>query len=237
MKRGKRLYINITNRCNTDCPFCCMHSSTKNSLDMDFSIYKEIIDRTREEFELQLEGGEPLLHPQLYPFMEYACFTGRCKKILILSNGILLGKHLHRLHEFALLHHIPAEIKVSVNYWLNKEHCGHLNIVESMIAESESMPFLHLCCNVRLRHEDEALRKEIESRPLLAAYSNIYYLQSYGRLKDSAYQKPVIVQNIESWELYATDGHCFNQNLEARSLHEEELAKERYKKTKSGGSR
>lgn len=226
MKKGKRFYINITNRCNTNCPFCCMYSSTENNLDMDFSIYREIIDSAAREFELQLEGGEPLLHPSLYSFMEYAASTGRCRKILILSNGILLEKHLLRLHEFSLLHRIPTEIKVSVNYWLIEAHRKHLDLVEGIIAAAESLPLLDIYCNVRLRHEDGALREEIEKRPLLAERSNIYYLQSYGRLEDDSYQKPVIVQNIEDWAIYSTDGRCFFQDLEARSRHEKELAEE-----------
>lgn len=33
MKKGTRLYINLTNKCNTNCPFCCMYSGTdKNNV-------------------------------------------------------------------------------------------------------------------------------------------------------------------------------------------------------------
>ena len=44
MKKGTRLYINITNHCNTDCPFCCMYSGTKKNTYMDFDTFKTIID-------------------------------------------------------------------------------------------------------------------------------------------------------------------------------------------------
>ena len=80
LKKGKRLYIDITNRCNTECPFCCMYSGVSNSRDMDFETYKGIIDGCEKEFELQLEGGEPLVHPDLYLFLEYARFAKRCRK-------------------------------------------------------------------------------------------------------------------------------------------------------------
>ncbi|MBQ6628858.1 MAG: hypothetical protein IJH65_08585 [Methanobrevibacter sp.] len=33
MKKGTRLYINITNRCNTRCPFCCMYSGEDKTTD------------------------------------------------------------------------------------------------------------------------------------------------------------------------------------------------------------
>ena len=70
IKTGTRLYINITNACNTNCPFCCMYSSTENSKYMDFDTFRGIVDKYDSEFELQLEGGEPLVHPNIYLFIE-----------------------------------------------------------------------------------------------------------------------------------------------------------------------
>ena len=35
--------------------------------------------------------------------------------------------------------------------------------------------------------------------------------------------KPVIVQNIDDWFIYACDGKCFNKDLIARSNYEKEL--------------
>lgn len=121
MKPGKRLYINITNRCNTECPFCCMYSGKTGFSDMGFETYREIINDCNKEFELQLEGGEPLLHPDLYLFLEYARSTGRCRKILILTNGLLLSEHIRRLVLFCEVYKIPLELKISINYWLIRE--------------------------------------------------------------------------------------------------------------------
>ena len=95
-----RLYFNLTNKCNEKCEFCCMYSEPHKNTFLNFDTYKEIIDSKKEDFELQLEGGEPLLHKDLYLFMEYARSTNRCKKIIILTNGILLDKHLTRLVDF-----------------------------------------------------------------------------------------------------------------------------------------
>ena len=77
--------------------------------------------------------------------------------------------------------------------------------------------------NVRLRHEDEWLRSLINEYKL-EKNSNIFYLQSYGKYEDkSEYDKPVIVQNIDDWFIYACDGKCFNKDLIARSNYEKEL--------------
>ena len=70
MKTGTRLYINITNRCNTTCPFCCMYSGVSKTTEMPFETFKNIIDENEGEFELQLEGGEPLLNKNIYLFIE-----------------------------------------------------------------------------------------------------------------------------------------------------------------------
>ena len=127
---------------------------------MTFDAFKRIVDETDGSFELQLEGGEPLLNKNLFLFLEYAVSTNRCKKIILLTNGILLEEHMNRLIDFSSWNQILLE-------------------------------------------------------------SNVFYLQSYGKLKDSEeYEKPIIVQNIEDWSLYASDGKCFGQDLIARSEYE-----------------
>ncbi len=227
MKKGKRLYINITNRCNTNCPFCCMYSGTNNNKDMDFEIYKNIIDECQTDFELQLEGGEPLIHPNLYLFMEYAISKKTCKKIIILTNGILLENELRRLADFSVYHHIEMELKISINYWLIQVCQDHMEQIKRYIFDINYIPTIHITCNVRLRKEDGLLRKKIEEDRLLKDHSNIFYLQSYGRLTDSEeYEEPVIVQNIEEWSVYAVDGTDFKTDLVSRSEYEHKLQME-----------
>lgn len=226
MKPGKRLYINITNRCNTECPFCCMYSGKTGFSDMGFETYMEIINDCNKEFELQLEGGEPLLHPDLYLFLEYARSTGRCRKILILTNGLLLSEHIRRLVLFCEVYKIPLELKISINYWLIREDCCHLDRIRDILFATEFISDITITCNVRLRNQgDEMLRKEIEEDPLLFPHSNIYYLQAYGRWSgNSDYAKPVIVQNIEEFELYSSDGTSFGTDLIGRSEYEKNAA-------------
>ena len=86
---------------------------------------------------------------------------------------------------------------------------------------------MKITCNVRLRKEDGLLRKKIEEDRLLNEHSNIFYLQSYGRLNASEkYEKPVIVQNIEEWSVYAVDGTDFKTDLIGRSEYEHMLQME-----------
>lgn len=221
MKKGKRLYINITNKCNVECPFCCMYSSTRNNRFMSFDTFKRIVDETEGSFELQLEGGEPLLHKNLFLFLEYAVSTNRCTKIILLTNGILLEEHINRLIDFSSWNQILLEIKVSINYFLIEKNENHIKKMADLAFATKYIPSIDMVFNVRKRNEkDEDIETELKHYGILEQ-SNVFYLQSYGKLKDSEeYEKPIIVQNIEDWSLYASDGKCFGQDLIARSEHE-----------------
>lgn len=224
MKTSKiRQYINITNHCNANCEFCCMWSDSSKHTFMDFDTFKKIIDSRQEHFELQLEGGEPLLHKDMYLFMEYARSTSRCDKIIILTNGILLDEHLKRIVDFYKTYQIPIVIKMSINYWLYRMDEKCLEKALDYYSAIEFIDGVTLCLNVRLRHEDEWLRTLIYQYKL-DKIANIFYLQSYGKMeKNTEYDKPVIVQNIDDWFIYACDGTCFQKDLIARSDYEKDL--------------
>lgn len=221
MKKGKRLYINITNKCNVECPFCCMYSNPSNDRFMSFDTFKHIIDETEESFELQLEGGEPLLHKNLFLFLEYAVSTNRCKKIILLTNGILLEEFMNRLIDFSSWNRVMLEIKVSINYFLMTKNEEHIKKMADLAFAIKYIPSIDMIFNVRKRKDkDDNIEEELNHYGILEQ-SNVFYLQSYGKLKDSTeYDKPIIVQNIENWSLYASDGKCFGQDLIARSEHE-----------------
>lgn len=222
-KKGTRLYINITNSCNVNCPFCCMYSGTDKNNYMSFDTFKKIIDNTDKEFELQLEGGEPLLHKNIFLFIEYAISTKKCNKIIILTNGILLNNYVDRFIEIAQWYKIPFEVKVSVNYYLIDKNKDHLKFLSNLSFAIRYLPYFNLKLNVRKRKEiDEWIDEKISSLGL-KDIGNSYYMQSYGKLIDSEYDKPIIVQNIEDWFIYASNGKCFKQDLIARSEYERGL--------------
>ena len=188
---------------------------------MSFDTFKRIVDETEENFELQLEGGEPLLHKNLFLFLEYAVSTNRCTKIILLTNGILLEEHINRLIDFSSWNQILLEIKVSINYFLIEKNENHIKKMADLAFATKYIPSIDMIFNVRKRNEkDEDIETELKHYGILEQ-SNVFYLQSYGKLKDSEeYDKPIIVQNIEDWSLYASDGKCFGQDLIARSEHE-----------------
>lgn len=225
-KATKRLYINVTDRCNTNCPFCCMYSGTDNKLDMSFDTYKTIVDNTGDQiFELQLEGGEPLIFGNLYLFIEYAISTKRCAKVIILTNGIELEKNIRRLVELHQWYGVEFMLKVSVNYHLLNTVPNHLRTIADLVFATELLPKFNIELNTRKRHTDEWIDNEVEAFGL-ADISRSFELQSYGRMTGSNYEGVKIVQNIDSWEIYAVDGKCFGTDLVARSEYEKKLAEE-----------
>lgn len=91
------LHIDITNHCNKNCSFCCLHDRYKKKQipigDMDWAMYKSIIDQSyiyqRQEMIVDLSNfGEALLYPKLYEAIRYA----RDYEIetRITTNGLLL---------------------------------------------------------------------------------------------------------------------------------------------------
>lgn len=231
MKQGTRLYINITNKCNVACPFCCMFSSPSKNTFMDFETYKNIIDTCDDTFELQLEGGEPLLHKNIFLFLEYAVSTNRCTKVIILTNGLIVSESndmLKRFVDFSVFHDIRLEFKISINNYLAKVYAKNNgddeNIYKAMGTFAFAVKYIDSVAikfNVRCTHENKSDIERMLEKYQLTNQSNVFYLQSYGKMKDDdSYEKPIIVQNISNWRIYSADGTCFGQDLIARSEHE-----------------
>jgi len=82
----------LTDRCNYSCKFCFMHKLVGHEVDLARG--KEIVLRLREFgiTKLNFVGGEPLLHPHLKDFAEYAKENGLT--VSMVSNGYLLSGDL-----------------------------------------------------------------------------------------------------------------------------------------------
>lgn len=93
---GKLLPIHIqilpTNRCNLNCKFCSCSNRDK-TLEMDFELAKEIIDKYKRLGTKSVTitgGGEPLLYSQFDKLIDY--FAEKNIKIGLVTNGLLLHK-------------------------------------------------------------------------------------------------------------------------------------------------
>lgn len=118
--RFKKIYIEITNACNLNCPFC-IKNQRKTSY-MTIENYKKIIDKikdyTKEVYFHIL--GEPLLHPDIIQFIEYAHKNNLL--VNITTNGYLINnlknnKLINRLN--ISLHSYNEIYKLDLNTYLD----------------------------------------------------------------------------------------------------------------------
>ena len=99
----RRVYIEITSRCNLHCSFCTAPFRLQE--EMDVSFFREIITQVREitpYIYLHVQG-EPLLHEHFDEIMTVCDDNGM--QVQLVTNGTLL-------HRYALLQH-PSLRKIS----------------------------------------------------------------------------------------------------------------------------
>ena len=97
----KKIYIEITNACNLNCPFCIKNKRKINY--MTLNNYKKIINKIKnhtKEIYMHILG-EPLLHPEIINFIEYANLNNLL--VNITTNGYLINNlnnndKIHRLN-------------------------------------------------------------------------------------------------------------------------------------------
>lgn len=100
-KRFKKIYIEITNACNLNCSFCIKNKRKINYLNKEE--FKTIINKIKnytDEIYMHILG-EPLMHPNIVDFINYASNNGLL--VNITTNGYLIEKikdsnNIHRLN-------------------------------------------------------------------------------------------------------------------------------------------
>lgn len=118
--RFKKIYIEITNRCNLSCDFCI--KNRRQIIDMNFDNFKIIINKIKpytKEIYLHVLG-EPLIHRDINSFINYATSEGLL--VNITTNGyfvqkIINNKNIHRLN--ISLHSFDDKYKVSLKDYLD----------------------------------------------------------------------------------------------------------------------
>ncbi len=90
MMKFKKIYIEITNSCNLNCSFCI--GNKRKIKFMSFSEFKIILDKIKVYTNYLYFHilGEPLLHPLINEFIDYASEMGF--NINITTNGYLINK-------------------------------------------------------------------------------------------------------------------------------------------------
>ncbi|HEY0741674.1 MAG TPA: radical SAM protein [Chryseosolibacter sp.] len=88
--------VEITDRCNLTCPTCYAGSSPNYGRHRTVEEVKKMLDAVvaneREPDVVQISGGEPTLHPQLFEILDYAKSLP-IKHLMLNTNGIEIAKN------------------------------------------------------------------------------------------------------------------------------------------------
>lgn len=90
----RKLFIELTNRCNLDCTMCYRHSWRCPEGEMDEALFEDIlleIPRLTELEEIVLGGlGEPLFHPRFWEWLPRLHAAAPNVPVTLPTNGVLL---------------------------------------------------------------------------------------------------------------------------------------------------
>lgn len=210
--RPHRVYLTLTNRCNRTCPWCSVYGSPRGNTWLTVAQARAALPATGP-FELQLEGGEPTLHPDLAAFAALAT-AGRCRLLLLSTNGVRLPRDRFGLDRWCESFPRPLVVKLSINHHLLAHDPG-LPLLARLLADRCGAG-LELVVNVRLRgQEDEPVVRLVADHGLLP-WANVFPLQRYGRASgETAWEAPFLAGN--DFSLVNPDGQGFGTDLLARS--------------------
>ena len=118
--RFKKVYLEITNRCNLNCDFCIKNNRQYN--DITKEEYKIIINKIKDYTEsLYLHVlGEPLIHKDINYFIDYATKEGL--NVNITTNGYLINhiKNNHNIHKLNIsLHSFNNQYNLTLKEYLD----------------------------------------------------------------------------------------------------------------------
>lgn len=221
--RAHRIYAALTNHCNRACPWCSTCSSPQGSSWISVADVLASFP-TDGPFELQLEGGEPTLHPALFEIVAHARAEPRCERVVLVTNGVVLPREREALRAYLERFGTPLTIKLSINHHLLAQDRGLLELA-AMIHELfvdhgiEHANERELVLNVRLRPDapgrDAWVRDAVEAAGLLAL-ANVFHLQAYGFASErEGWERPFVVGT--NFTLVNPDGRSHGPDLIARS--------------------
>ena len=85
--RPRQVQIEITNRCNMDCPMCQREDLDIELEHMSWSHFTKVVDKLIHREDITLTGwGEPFIHPRVFDMIAYCKERGH--KVMITSNGL-----------------------------------------------------------------------------------------------------------------------------------------------------
>lgn len=238
-----RYYFALTNFCNRSCELCSCHSDPSKTTNLTYEKFLEIV-QSNKEYEAQLEGGEPTIHPDFDKMVKYLVNDSFCKKIILCTNAVVMPivkkagilyqeESLIKMKQW-LMKFIekPFVLKPSINSHLINHSKVHMEKMVLIKQAFESLPFKEgsqLTYNVRripipmTEDGEEWIQKQLKTLNLYHLCNDFEY-QRYGKGKDEeALDLPYIVSNPVKFFLIAPDGKNFGTDLIERANYMEDM--------------
>src|SRR5688572_24123582 len=124
--RPHRVYVALTNHCNRACPWCSTCSSPRGATWLTVADFLAALP-AEGPFQVQLEGGEPTIHPEFQEFVRLAREHPRCRRLVVCTNGVVLPRRPGPLRRWLERLGEPLTLKVSVNHHLLERDRGLLD--------------------------------------------------------------------------------------------------------------
>ena len=144
MRKYKRVYVEITKRCNLNCSFCVKENSEQK--DLSLSDFKMIADQLPELTSTVYYHilGEPLLHPELDEMLKYAKDLGL--KNSLTTNGLLLKDKLGKWSDLNINRlNISLQAYFDKNNQLNSDKAKEIvEVARELQKEIQTVVFFRL---------------------------------------------------------------------------------------------
>jgi len=217
--RPHRVYVALTNHCNRACPWCSTCSSPAGGTFLALEDFARALPE-QGPFEVQLEGGEPTVHPRFWDFVASARSNPRCARLVVCTNGVVLPRQAARLAAWLARLGSPLTLKLSFNHHLLDEDPGLADLArETRDALGQLGGDRLFVLNVRLRKgvEDDDRRVVDAARHAgLLGDANVFFLQRYGFADgEASWDAPFLVGT--DFRLVNPDGRVLGPDLVARS--------------------
>jgi MoaA/NifB/PqqE/SkfB family radical SAM enzyme len=217
-QRPHRVYAALTNHCNRACPWCSTCSSPAGGTFLALEDFERALP-PEGGFEVQLEGGEPTVHPRFWDFVERARSDARCTRLVLCTNGVVLPRQAPRLSAWLAQLGAPLTLKLSFNHHLLDEDPG---LTALAVGARDGLRALGgdrlFVLNVRLRKgtDDETRVVEAVRAAGLLADANVFHLQRYGfAAAELSWEEPFLVGR--DFRFVNPDGRVMGPDLVARS--------------------
>ncbi len=183
----KKIILNATYRCNNRCTFCA--TGTRTQLDGDFARQREILVKYRRlgVSLLDIDGGEPTLHPHLFDLVGFARRVGY-ERVNVTTNARMAS---YEAYASGLVHSGVTSVLVSIHGPDAATHAQNVGVAEAFdqtVAGARMLvrlapPHVELGANITLTKSNHEKLPEVARLVLSLGirWLNVQFLTPFGR--------------------------------------------------------